>query len=427
MKRNQIFATRRLTTVIACLASLALTAPSNAQDLVRIAAVVNDDVISVLDMNARINMALATAGLQGTQDMRRQLAAPVLRALVDEKLQLQEAERQGVTISETELNDALAAVERQNGLDAGGLDAYLGRLGVPVSTLVEQLRAQLSWSKFISQRLRPTVIVSNEEIEEELAQLKASEGKPEYLISEIDLYVDNQSDEAEVLKTANRLVQQLREGGNFRAIAQQFSQGSMASRGGDVGWIQIGQLRGEIDEALQKLDIGEFAGPIRSLEGFHIIHLRDRRQVAGASANDARVRLAQVLLPRPQPDTPDTLAVQVELARTVSETVDGCPDMDRVAEELSAPSSGDIGWLRVDDLPVSMRTEVANAAIGKPTEPITTDAGVHVLMVCEREDSVGIDAQRQTIYDRLETQRLEVIARRLLRDLRRVAFVDLRV
>ncbi len=408
-----------------CLMLLALTGAAAAQDTMRIAAVVNDDVISVFDLRARVALVVRSTGLDGSPDLAQQMAGPVLRTLIDESLQIGEAESQGITLSDVELNAALSAIEQRNGVAAGGLEEWLRAMGIPRPALVGQLRAQLTWTKYVNQRLRPQIQIGTEDVDEEVARLEALKGQPEHLISEIDLYVDDPARRAEVLDNARRLVEQVRAGGDFAAIARQFSQGSMAAAGGDLGWVQDGQTRPEIEAALAALDVGEVSDPIATLEGYHIVRLRDRRQVLEQDDSVVQVRLIQVLLPLT--DDRAEIETQHELARVVSETVRGCADMYQVVEELDSSSSGDIGWLRMGDLPNAFRDAVRDLQVGFPSAPLTTEAGLHVLMVCERKDpNEGMDL-RDEVRARLTRERLDVLARRLLRDIRRAAFIDIRV
>ncbi len=408
-----------------CLSLLALSGAAAAQDTMRIAAVVNDDVISVFDLRARIELVMRSTGLASSPELAEQMAGPVLRTLIDESLQIGEAKSQGITLSDLELNGALSAIEQRNGIAGGGLDEWLRGMGIPRPALVGQLRAQLVWTKYVNQRLRPQVQIGVEEVDEEVARLEALKGRPEHLISEIDLYIDDPARRGDMLDNARRIVAQLRGGGDFAAIARQFSQGSMAAGGGDLGWVQEGQTRPEIEAALAALEVGEVSDPIATDEGYHIVRLRDRRQVLEQDDSVVQVRLVQVLLPLP--DDRAGIENQRELARVVNETVRGCADMYQVVEELESTVSGDIGWLRIGDLPNAFRDTVRDLQVGIPSAPLTTDAGLHVLMVCERKDpNEGMDL-RDEVTARLTRERLDVLARQLLRDMRRAAFVDIRV
>ncbi len=271
---------RRLRRACAALALAAAPAvAAGAGDLMRIAAVVNDDVISVFDLESRVAMAVFSSNLPDTPELRRRISGPVLRNLIDEALQVQEANRQGIHVSDADTTAAMAGIERKNGVEPGGLAEYLARVGIAMSALEDQVHAQIAWGKFLGQRIRPTIDISEEEIDEEIVRLEASRGQPEYLVSEIDLYLDPQTTESDLLTTAAQLVEHLRSGADFAAVAAQFSQGSMARVGGDLGWIPEGRSRPQIEQVLREMSIGEVADPIRSLEGVHILYLRDKRTV----------------------------------------------------------------------------------------------------------------------------------------------------
>ena len=414
---------RRLMHVCAALA-LAAAPGAGAGDLMRIAAVVNDDVISLFDLESRVAMVIFNSSLPDTPEMRQRISAPVLRNLIDEALQLQEANRQGIRVDDADIALALAEIERNNGVEPGGLAEYLERFGIAMNGLENQVRAQIAWGKFLSQRVRPTIDISEEEIDEEIARLEASRGQPEYLVSEIDLYLDPQTTESELLATARQLVEQLRSGADFAAVAVQFSQGSMAREGGDLGWIPEGRSRPQIEQVLQAMSIGEVSDPIRSLEGVHILYLRDKRTVMERDVRDIELFLTQILLPEREGEPPGE---RLALAREISAAVSGCEAMRMRAGELESSLSGDIGWVKLADLPAAFRAAVVELDVGQASAPIATDAGVHVLMACERNEPDPQADIRDAIYDRIARQRLAILERRLLRDLRRNAFVDLRV
>jgi peptidyl-prolyl cis-trans isomerase SurA len=411
-----------------CGAGLGWTAgPSGAQDMMRIAAIVNDTVISVFDLETRINMAMTSSNLQNSDEVRRRLAGPVLRNLIDEALQVQEAERQGVRVTDQDIARALAQIESNNGLQAGGLPAYLAPLGIAMSTVETQVMSQIAWGKYINQRIRPTIDISEDEIDEEMARIEANRGRPEYMVSQISLYFDAQTSEADVMATARSLVEQIRNGANFAAVAAQFSQGSMARNGGDLGWIHEGESRPQFDEALATMAVSEVSDPIKLLDGVHILALRDKRTGANGDSGEIQIYLTQILLPS-EPDEPaGAVATRLQTAQGVADGVTGCEAFNQKGSEVEGSLSGDIGWVRLTDLPSEFRDIVAGLEIGTPGDPISTATGVHVLMVCDRRDPSTETNMRDVIYEQIATRRLAILERQLIRDLRRAAFVDLRV
>ena len=258
---------------------LAPAGRASGQEAIGIAAVVNNQAISIPDLVARIDVAIVASRLQASEDLRRQLAPQVLRALIDERLKVQEAERLGVTVSEAELASARRNVEQRNGIAAGGLDDFLQGQGLSVETVTDQLRAEILWSKLVRGRLGAAVSVGEGEIDEALAQLEANRGRPEYRAAEIFLAVESSEQESEVRAAAESLYDQLRRGANFDQIASQFSQSATAAVGGDIGWVLEGELPSEIEAALAQMEPGSIAPPVRTFDGYTIVALIDRRTV----------------------------------------------------------------------------------------------------------------------------------------------------
>ncbi len=252
---------------------------ASGQESVGIAAVVNNEAISIPDLVARIDVAIVASRLRTSEDLRRQLAPQVLRSLVDERLKVQEAERLGVTVSDAEMANARRSVEQRNGIAAGGLDDFLQRQGLNVATVTDQLRAEILWSKLVRGRLGAAVSVGEGEIDEALAQLEANRGRPEFRVAEIFLAVESSEQENEVRAAAESLFEQLKAGAKFDQIASQFSQSATAAVGGDIGWVLEGELPSEIEAVLARMEPGRIAPPVRTFDGYSIVLLIDRRTV----------------------------------------------------------------------------------------------------------------------------------------------------
>lgn len=392
-----------------------------------IAAVVNDRAISVFDLEMRVDVAIYNANLARTDEMRRRVAGAVLRNLIDEALRLEEARSKGIRVTERDMEEAVAQVEDGNGVPRGRLEAFLAERGIAYDAVLDQLRSQVAWGKYVNLRLRPAIGVSEEEIDEELERLEAMRGKPEFLVSEISLYDDPAAAPGEARATADSIVAQLRRGADFAAVAAQFGQGALAREGGDLGWIQEGRGRPGIERVLAGLEIGAVSDPIRSVDGWHIVHLRDRRAVLSDPVAPVEMLLSQVLLPTTPEDTPEDAARRLALAEEIGAGADGCDALRRLGADIEESLSGDLGRVNLRDLPNPFRDAVAELEVGRPTPPLVTDNGVHVVMVCERKTGDAETGVRDSVYDRIARNRLAIVERRLLRDLRRRAFVDVRV
>ena len=403
-----------------------VTGVTGAQEALRIAAVVNDEMISAYDLDMRISLVIALSGLPNTLETRRRLAPQALRSLIDDEIKLQEASRLGIPVTENQIERAFAAIEKQNELEKGGLDDFLSSMQVKKSTLARKIEAEISWRKLLNGRFAPILQIGDEEIDEVLAEIEKNKGKPEFLVAEILLPVDKKENEGEVLSLANRLIQQAKSGANFQALAQNFSKSPSAGTGGNIGWTRFGQLGGGLDKALAKLRPGQVSPPVRTVDGFYILLLRDQRTsqgLSGGAAESPVVNLQQFFLPLQKNISPADLAKEMEAAGKLSEKLKSCEELDKVGKDFGSSLSGNLGDIKTSALAQQQRTLVRGLPPLKASPPLRTADGILILMVCKRTEvakpGMSLAAQRERIANRLIDERLGLAARQHLRDLRR--------
>ncbi len=413
--------------ILSGLIFIALGAPlAAAQTSQGIAATVNDDVISTYDVEQRINLIIFSAGVQPTPETIGRLREQVLRQLIDEQLQLQEALRFEVEVSAEDIGEMLDNIGSRSDMDGEALLTLLTENNVNPSTLLSQVRADIAWQRLVGGLYRNQVNISEEEIDIVLDRMQRNINQPQYEVSEIFLSVDNPEQEAAIGEAAERMVLQLRRGANFGALARQFSQNPSAAQGGDLGWVQDGQLPPELNDMLARMSPGQFSLPVRSTGGFYILALRDKRITGAADPSLITVTLRQVVIPARQGMTEDDIRQMGDTALRVSETVQSCEQMRDIA--LSSPFivGGDIGTRRMTDLRDHFMQAVRGVPEGSATAPIPSEIGFHVLFVCDRTgDEVNLPS-RDDIEDQLFDQQITMVARRHLRDLRRDALIEVR-
>jgi peptidyl-prolyl cis-trans isomerase SurA len=413
---------------LALLALLLVGQPAGAADEQRIAAVVNDDVVTVRDLNERLQLVMLTSGIRDSEQARSRLAPQVLRGLVEETLQLEEAKRLNIEVGQVEIDNALSTIAKRNNLSVDQMKTYLLGNGINLDTLIRQVRAQIAWLKVVNRTIRPNVTVTVDQLDLAVQEARDSQGQPEYLLSEIVLPVDSPAQAGRVAEDAQRLVQTLREGANFDSLAHQVSASASAERGGDLGWVGAASIPPELQAALDRMRPGEVSEPLSSPIGYHIFWLRDQRTAAPpVDSNRAavEVKLSQILFP-----TDGSAAANAEArdrAAALRGRLTDCPTMAEVASEIKAPASGDLGWLKVGDLPPTLAKAVLGLQAGQVSPPLPGPSGIHLLMVCERRNPEGLAPEREQIAQRLEQERTDRLARRYLRDLRKQAFIDVRL
>ncbi|MCY4549495.1 MAG: peptidylprolyl isomerase [Defluviicoccus sp.] len=416
----------RLISVLFLAATIGLAPQAHAQSVQRIAVVVNDEVVSVRDLRDRIRLVLFLSGIADTRESRRRIANQVVRTLVDERLQLQEAKKRGLTVSDDEVALALAEMERANRMAPGGLSSVLAESRVSQESLRAQFRARIAWSKLVRRRLAPRIDIGDEEVTAFLARLEASQGEEAYRLGEILLPVSRGDDEATVRNAALRMVAQIREGARFGALARQFSRTATAAVGGDLGWAARSDLDPAVAAAVAKLAPGDVLDPIRTVSGFRILTLTERRDAA-ADPKEAALDLRQILVPLADEAKPARIAARLKQAASAARVIEGCEDLGAVAEALGAGAPRNLGTLRPSELSAAIRENIAEVGDGRAGVPIRVPGGIALFAVCGRVQPRSTLPDRETVARRLRDQRLNLAAQRYLRDLRSAAVVDIRI
>ncbi len=397
---------------------ITLASPVFAASSAIILAVVNDEAITQADLDDRVALVFLSSGLPQDPESRKKIAERVLQTLIDERLQLQEARRYNISIDNADIDRAVGIVAKQNNMTTEQLDALFKARGVSKQTLVEQVKANLTWARLAQRVLRPQVAVGDDEVNAALERVKTNEGKPEYLMSEIFLSVDKPSDEDRVRDLANDLVQRMKQGAHFGVIAQQFSQGIGALNGGDMGWVQPGQLGGELDRAVRQLGLGQISLPIRMADGFYILGKRDERVISGTDPNATEVHLKQASMPvKGKP--PQEAVAELKRFAAAQKTCESLTNMSA----YPAWTVTDLGVKKAAALPKWLGGLARQIPVNSASPPMEKNGYAMLLYVCERNES---GSNREATIEAIGLEKLELQAQRLLRDLRRTASIDIR-
>jgi len=256
-------------------------------------------------------------------------------------------------------------------------------------------------------------------------RLNASRGAEEFKVSEIFLSATPES-APQILANANRILEQLRNGGAFAAYARQFSEASTAGVGGDLGWVRAEQLPEALASAVRTLPVGTVSQPIAIPGGFSILALEDKRKVLTADPRDAVLSLKQIAITFP-PNTPRAQAEpKIQQLVQGTQNMGGCGGAEAAAAKLGAEVVAN--EMKVRDLPPALQNALLNLSIGQTTAPFGSAAErVSVLVLCGRDDPPAVAAaSAEDIYNKMAEEKVNMRARRYLRDLRRDAVVDYR-
>ncbi len=245
----------------------------------RIVAVVNRKVITLYQLQQAQKAFLQEARLSGDAEQAGQ--EKVLDLLIEDELIRQKAEEEGILVTDDEFNAALSDIKQRNNLVSDDqLKEALGQEGKTWQEFFEEIRSQIKMAKLVNREVRSKIEITEDEVETyyQTHTDLFEQSPPTVRVRHILLKVRENADEAEIqmIKAkAAQLVQQLRAGADFAALAKEYSEHPSAQSGGELGTFKKGELAPPFDIAFG-MEVGQISDPVRSEFGFHIINVQEK-------------------------------------------------------------------------------------------------------------------------------------------------------
>ncbi len=389
-------------------------------------AIVNGSVITGTDVDQRVGLIAVANNATLTPEERERLKIQVLRQLIDETLQIQEAKTADIVVTPEEITRSYAGVAQRLGQPVSGLAAFLRKAGTSDRSLRRQIEGELAWTRYLRRRVEPFVNVGDEEVNAILERVKASQGTEEFALKEI--YTEEGADPQASLATSRSIMAEVQKGQQpFEYYARQFSVASTRGVGGDLGWVRAAQLPDALASAAQEMSVGQVAGPIPTPGGYSILYLTDKRRIGTADPRDSRLSLKQLTVRFPVGTNQAEAATRAAAFGKALQTVQGCGSGAKIAATVGAEVV-DNDTVRIRDLPPQLQDIMLKLQVGQASPPFGSAAeGVRGLVLC------GIDApaagalpRADQVQGQLEQQRVNLRAQQKLRDLRRDAVIEYR-
>jgi peptidyl-prolyl cis-trans isomerase SurA len=419
-----------------------------------IAVVVNQDIITHGDIAARASLFINTMNKAPTPDMRAQIERQVVERLIEERIKMQEAKALGIQITDQQVADGMASLAQQNNSSTELFRQQLRGAGIKPSTLEDQIRADIAWSMVVRRKLRPQINVTETEVDSEMASLNRGTGRKEFLTAELFLKVASPEKDTDVLRKIEEIRAAIVTGKPFQVFARQFSEAPGAATGGDLGWIEEGQLEPALNDALVGMTPGQLSQPVRGENGYHLLFLRDLRQrgvvsetaapaAAPTAATTSRARIKQIILPTFEGDPQVVINAKLSRAQSLKDEITSCAGMDARMKDFTGGGSGDLGVVDIKTLPAELQSAAESLPEGMLSAPAVLKKGIAVIMVCGRDNPNAVAATpaaapapapdggkqptRDEIYNKIGMQRLEQLQARYLNDLKSAAVIERRV
>lgn len=389
---------------------------------IRIAAVVNDEVITSADINDRRDFILATSETPATPEAQRALYPRILDALITETLELQEAKRLSIEVTDAEIAEAVAKVEQLRKRPTGSLYGFIETNNLSKRTMEQQLRAQVAWGKVVQRKIRRSVNIAQDEVARAQVAQASAPGVPEVRIAAISLPILKPEDEKNVAALAEEIAGSLNNGSDFMTVAGQLAGTGKAAMNAPI-WVSEETLQPAMQQALRTLQPGQVTQPLRSQNSYQLISLLDRR-MAKPTPDNTEVVVKQFTVPLPAKKTNQNMDEARATVRSLRAAPGSCTDAELGA--LNGKVKVEFIRATYQQMTRDLRGVVEHLGVTEISEPLLSDTSIILVMPCERiEPSIGLpDATK--VRTELYNEKLELEAQKYMRNLRRDAFIDVK-
>ncbi|MBK7001653.1 MAG: peptidylprolyl isomerase [Rhodoferax sp.] len=410
-------------------------AAQSAQPADHIVAVVNYEPIT----HAEVRLAVQRMTKALTQ--RRQPIPPVeelqrreLDRLIDERAQLQLAREMGLRVEEVAVDQAEQTVARQNKMDPAGLYAFLAKDGVSREQFRNQLREQLLLSRLHEREVEARIRITDTDIDNYLADQQTNTSSSDPAAQEINLAhiliaIPEKAVFAQIIgrqETAQRVLERIRAGEDFGALAQEFSAADSAN-GGQMGLRRVDRYPEAFVRATEKLGVGGVSDLVRSAAGFHILKVIEKSMQLVKTVVQNRARHILLLTDATQPQA----AAIARLADYRQRILAGKATFANLArahsQDGSAARGGDLGWTAPGSFVPEFEEALNRLEEGQISPPVASRFGVHLIELLERRRvELGPRELREAARRQLHDSRFEETFTTWAQEVRARAFVELR-
>ncbi len=300
----RLFLPPALVVGLALLCGIVTASPAHGVILDRVVAVVNDDVITLTEVQEEGLQAIRrivqdTLGAERERQLRS-TERQVLDELILRRLQLQEAKKEKIEASPAEVQSTIEELKKRNGLASDeDLKAALSKELLSEEQFRRGIVEQVTLTKLVARQVRSKIVVLDEEIQQYYEQRQDQFREiPQFKIRHLLVTVPPQATASEISRAKNRIEEAqalLKRGTNFSTVAKQYSEGPLASSAGEIWTMKRGELAPELEQAALALPIGQFSDIITTQAGFHLIVVEERFPGRTLSFDQVKERVRAIL------------------------------------------------------------------------------------------------------------------------------------
>ncbi|MCI0667511.1 MAG: peptidylprolyl isomerase [Methylococcaceae bacterium] len=409
-------------------------ARSQAMEVNRIVAIVEDGVILESELDRQLNTIKAKLEASGTQlPPESIIRQQVLERMIINKLQLIQAERAGMQVDESTLQRSMAQLAKQNNMSPEQFRNAIKNEGLDYSEFLSEMRNEIIMNQLRNSLITSQIQVSDREIEHFMLTRgkQRTDKNLRYRLGHILIATPEAASPAQIQAAKNRaeaVAAKLKQGADFGELAVSSSDGSQGLSGGDLGWRRLAEIPTIFVDYVPSMQKGESQGPIQSASGFHIIKLMD---VEGAGKHVVvQTKVQHILLKTSDLFSDEDAKRKLDALKRRIEDGDDFAALAKAHsdDKASALKGGDLGWVTPGALVPSFEEAMTALPPGELSDPVQTQFGWHLIKVLDRGERDNTEEYRkEQARDEIRKQKIEEETELWLRRLRNEAFVEIRL
>ena len=399
-----------------------------------IVAIVDEDVISQRELDSRVDQmrsdfTQSNRRLPETEILYRQ----VLELMITDSILLQEAERRGIIVTDGQLNQTMLNIAKENNFSLAEFRQALIDQGVGYDKYRKALHKELTINSLQRQYSARSASITQAEVDDFINRTGGDEIEYEYRLAHILISLPDAASPEQVKQaegTARQIMQRLDQGAKFEELANEFSAGSNALQGGDLGWRKKAEIPSLFSTTVLDIEPGEFAGPLRSASGFHIVSLTERRDVGQVLT--AQIRSRHILIKSNDLISEEEAKNRLYQLRNQILVGEDFGSLARLysVDYNSAANGGDIGWISPGGTVPEYETVTNTLKPEQISEPFRSQFGWHIVEVTGRKtvDETAGTKRRKVEAQLMQQRQIEAfdIWKQRLRDEAYIVFPEAR-
>jgi len=413
--------------LLCCSCSLALAQSSYIDSII---AIVEDDVITNFELSKEVTRIRQDYAAKGRNLPKSDsLNSQILELLINKSILIQQANRRGIAITDTQLNNTMQNLAKRNNKTLAQFRETLLASGMDYNEFRDEVKNEMIINTIKNSYARQNTDITDQEVDDFITRNGTDTESLEYKLAHLLIALPDGASTEQVTQAKskiNDIIHQLNDGVSFFQLASQHSAGSNALEGGDLGWRKLAEIPSLFSALVQDMKPGDISEPLRSASGFHIVKMEQKRDSEQVIVEQTRARH---ILIKTDKLTSDQQARQ-KLEKIREEIIQGADFAELAKQHSDDPGSGglggDLGWFDKGTMVPAFEKVLDNTEISATSEVFKSPFGWHFLQVMDRKvvDETE-ESKRKKIRQQLQKQKKSEVLELWQKRLRDQAFVKI--